>query len=88
MDLESRAIKMKVIKKREITNGLIFKRPTYLVALQIIDEEATTNPTMQREFPFHQYNAMNVDDEVEITMYTPNGHTWYYSRREAELFGK
>jgi len=88
MDLESKAIKMEVIGKRERTKGLIFKRPEYLVALQIVDEAAQTRPTMQRELPFHQYSGMNVGDKVDVTIYTPNGHTWYFSREEAELFSE
>lgn len=88
MDLEQRAIKMEVVGKRERTKGLIFKKPEYLVALQIVDEAATTRPTMQRELSFHQYSVVNIGDKIDVTMYTPNGHTWYFSRDEAELFNE
>ena len=88
MGLESKAINMEVIGKRERTKGLIFKRPEYLVALQVVDETVTASPTLQRELSFHQYSTMNVGDNVNITMYTKNGRNWYFSREEAELFSK
>lgn len=85
MDLEQRTLRMQVIGKRERTKGLIFKRPEYLVALQMIDEAAKSHPTLQREVLFHEYSAVTVGDKIDVTMYTSNGHTWYFSREEAEL---
>ncbi|MFA5797903.1 MAG: hypothetical protein WC916_07785 [Candidatus Woesearchaeota archaeon] len=88
MDLEERTVKMQVIGKRERIKGWIFKRPEYLVALQIVDETATTHPTLQHEFSYHQYAAITTGDIIDITIYSKNGQNWYLSKGEAELFGE
>lgn len=39
---------------------------------------------MEREMSFAQYCQLEVGKEYMITMYSHNGHTWYFSEEEAE----
>lgn len=85
MTIDKIVMDMKVIGKQKGTKGFIFKSPKYTIALQVVDSRTKTHPTMEREVSFHQYSAMNIGAICKVTMYTPNGHTWYFSRDEAEL---
>ena len=87
MTIEKAVMDLKVIGKQEGTKGLIFKKPKYVVAFQVVDPMANANPTMEREVSFHQYSAVEVGDVLPIALYTPNGRIWYFSREEAEWMG-
>jgi len=86
MTIDEKVVQMKVIGKREGTRGLIFKKPDYVIALQIVDERATTNPTQERRVPFHQYCAVNIGDTMGVHLYSPDQKMWFFSEEEARLY--
>ncbi len=86
-NIKSAEVEVKVIGKHEGTKGLIFKRPSFLVALEIIDDAFISgDKTHTLPMSFDQYCQLNVGDTYLLTMYTPDEETWYFHREHAELF--
>ena len=83
--LEEKIVRMLVIDKHEGTTGLIFKKPQYLVMLQPLDEKDITKPSIQLEIPLHRYQKMEINNEIDVGIYSLNGKNWYFSKEEAEL---
>ncbi|MGD9276916.1 MAG: hypothetical protein PVJ67_07125 [Candidatus Pacearchaeota archaeon] len=86
MTIDEKVVEMEVIGKREGTRGLIFKKPEYVVALQLTDKSATINPTQERRVPFHQYCSVNVGDKMEVYLYSSDQEMWFFSEEEAKLY--
>ena len=83
MTIDSFVLDMVVIGKDKREEGFIFKSTNYYLALKITDDRVRGNPTTERMVPFNQFCQVDVGDTVPIRMYTPNGHTWYFSEDEA-----
>lgn len=82
--IEEKIVRMWVVDKYEGSKGLIFKKPQYLVALQAVDDKEITKPPMKVEVPFHRYQKMEIDSEIDVGMYSPDGRTWWFSKQTAE----
>jgi hypothetical protein len=84
--LIKKVVQVRVIGKQEGTRGFIFKKPDYVVALQIVDERLTTRPTQERRVSFHQYCAVNVGDTMGVHLYSSDQKMWFFSEEEARLY--
>jgi len=85
MTIEDWVAKVKVIGKRE-ERSLIFGRPKYVVAFQIVDEKILRgDKTFERRCPFHQYCSMNIGDVIGVHLYSSNQKNWFFSKEKVEL---
>ena len=54
----------------------------YLITLKIVDEKFDYSPSSTREVPFDQYSQININNIIDIDMYTKDNQTFFFSKEE------
>jgi hypothetical protein len=72
--MKERQFNCKIIGKTEATEGWLFKKQVYKIAVKFLEDD----PKQTATFPltFDQYCSLDVGDIITLTMYSDNGHTW------------
>lgn len=79
MDIQKRTFKAKILNIEKRMVGWIFKEEEHFIVIRV---EGVKPPVHERTATLTQVYSYKVGDTVNVTMYSRNGKTWFFTQDE------